>query len=244
MLEINDLSVRVGKKIILKDINFSISKGVPAVLFGPNGSGKSTLLKAIMGFEGYTVVKGDIIFKGKRINDMLTEERVKMGMGIMYQHPPQIRGVKLAQIADFLSGDQKLIGGLTERLSLTGHMDRDINLGFSGGEMKRSEMFQILLQDPDLLLLDEPESGVDLENISLMGTVLNEFLKKPGKSALMITHTGYILDYVKSENGCVMIEGKLWCVGNPKEMFESIRKFGYDKCKECSYVQGRDSKTH
>jgi Fe-S cluster assembly ATP-binding protein len=244
MLEINDLSVQVGTTTILKDINFSIEKGVPAVLFGPNGSGKSTLLKAIMGFEGYTVIKGDIVFKGKRINDMPTEQRVKMGMGIMYQHPPQIRGVKLSQIANFLSSDTKHIAELTSRLSLAGHMERDINLGFSGGEMKRSELFQILLQDPDLVLLDEPESGVDLENISIMGTALNDFLKKPGKSALMITHTGYILDYVRSENGCVMIEGKLWCVGNPKEMFESIRKFGYDKCKECSYVQGRDSKTH
>jgi len=110
--------------------------------------------------------------------------------------------------------------------------------------MKRSELFQIILQNPDLVLLDEPESGVDIENISIMGNVLNEFLERPGKSALIITHTGYILDYIKSENGCVMIDGSLWCVGNPKEMFESIRKFGYDKCKECLYVQGRDNKAH
>lgn len=244
MLEVRDLSVRVGNTTILKDINFNIEKGVPAVLFGPNGSGKSTLLKAIMGFEGYAVFAGEIIFKGKKINDMPTEERVKMGLGIMYQHPPQIRGVKLSQIAGFLSQDHKRVAALSAQLSLENHLDRDINLGFSGGEMKRSELFQILLQDPDLVLLDEPESGVDLENISIMGTVLNEFLKNPGKSALMITHTGYILDYVRSQNGCVMIEGSLWCVGNPKEMFESIRKFGYDKCKECSYVQGRDHKAH
>jgi Fe-S cluster assembly ATP-binding protein len=238
MLEVNNLSVQVGSKVILNDINFNIKKDVPAVLFGPNGSGKSTFLRAIMGFEGYKITKGDIVFKGERINDKSIEERVKMGLGIMYQHPPQIRGVKLAQIANFLSGDQKHIADLTARLSLTDHMERDINMGFSGGEMKRSELFQILLQDPDLLLLDEPESGVDLENISIMGKVLNEFLKTPGKSALMITHTGYILDYVRSENGCVMIDGKLWCVGNPKEMFVSIRKFGYDKCKECAHVQG------
>jgi len=238
MLEVNNLSVQVGSKTILKDINLNIKKDVPAVLFGPNGSGKSTFLRAIMGFEGYKVTKGDIIFKGERINDKSIEERVKMGLGIMYQHPPQIRGVKLAQITHFLSQDQKHITALATRLSLTEHMERDINMGFSGGEMKRSELFQILLQDPDLLLLDEPESGVDLENISIMGKVLNEFLKTPGKSALMITHTGYILDYVHSENGCVMIDGKLWCVGNPKEMFVSIRKFGYDKCKECAHVQG------
>ncbi|MDD4940537.1 MAG: ATP-binding cassette domain-containing protein [Candidatus Omnitrophica bacterium] len=244
MLSVHNVSVRVGDKMILKGINFSIAQDIPAVLFGPNGSGKSTLLKAIMGFEGYAVTEGDIIFKGARINDLPTEARVKMGLGIMYQHPPQIRGVKLSQIAEFLCRDRERIAGLSAELSLDSHLGRDINMGFSGGEMKRSELFQILLQDPDLVLLDEPESGVDLENISIMGTVLNEFLKKPGKSALMITHTGYILDYVRSENGCVMIDGSLWCVGNPKEMFESIRKFGYDKCKECSYVQGRDHKAH
>lgn len=244
MLSVHDVSVRIGDKTILKGINFNIAQDIPAVLFGPNGSGKSTLLKAIMGFDGYTVTEGDIIFKGARINDLPTEARVKMGLGIMYQHPPRIRGVKLSQIAEFLCRDRERIAGLSVKLSLDSHLGRDINMGFSGGEMKRSELFQILLQDPDLVLLDEPESGVDLENISLMGTVLNEFLKKPGKSALMITHTGYILDYVRSENGCVMIDGSLWCVGNPKEMFESIRKFGYDKCKECSYVQGRDHKAH
>jgi Fe-S cluster assembly ATP-binding protein len=241
MLEVVDLSVEVAGKPILEEINFSIKKDRPAVLFGPNGSGKSTLLKTIMGFSGYDIKKGDIIFKGKKINGLSTEERVKLGLGIMYQHPPSITGVKLSQIAGFLSKDGELINKFAERLSLSDHLARDINLGFSGGEMKRSELFQILLQDPELLLLDEPESGVDLENISIMGNVLNEYLSRQGKSALMITHTGYILDYVKAQNGCVMIEGKLWCVGNPKEMFVSIRKFGYEKCKECMHVQGRVS---
>jgi len=241
MLEVIDLSVEVAGKPILEGINFSIKKDRPAVLFGPNGSGKSTLLKTVMGFSGYAVKKGDIVFKGKKINGLSIEDRVKLGLGIMYQHPPSITGVKLSQIAGFLSKDDKLVDKLAERLSLREHLQRDINMGFSGGEMKRSELFQIALQDPDLLLLDEPESGVDLENISIMGNVLNEYLSLPGKSALMITHTGYILDYVKAQNGCVMIDGRLWCVGNPKEMFESIRKFGYEKCKECLHVQGKVS---
>jgi Fe-S cluster assembly ATP-binding protein len=241
MLEIINLSVQVGSKMILRNINLSIRKDVPAVLFGPNGSGKSTLLKAIMGFSGYIVKKGDIVFNGKKLNGLPIEERVKLGLGIMYQHPPKITGVKLIQIARFLSSDESKIKSLAERLSLVDHLERDINAGFSGGEMKRSELFQIIMQDPQLLLLDEPESGVDLENISIMGKALNEYLKRPGRSALMITHTGYILDYVKAENGCVMIDGELWCVGNPKEMFESIRKHGYEKCKECVHVQGRDS---
>jgi Fe-S cluster assembly ATP-binding protein len=162
----------------------------------------------------------------------------------MFQNPPKITGVKLGQIARFLSQDEQKIQELAERLSLKNHLDRDINAGFSGGEMKRSELFQIIMQDPQMVLLDEPESGVDLENISIMGKALNDYLKQPGKSALMITHTGYILDYVKADNGCVMIEGELWCVGKPKEMFESIRKNGYGKCKECLHVQGRDSQAH
>jgi Fe-S cluster assembly ATP-binding protein len=241
MLEIIDLSVQVGKKMILRDINLLIRKDVPAVLFGPNGSGKSTLLKAIMGFSGYQVKKGDIVLNGKKINELSIEKRVSLGLGIMFQNPPKITGVKLGQIARFLSQDEQKIQELSGRLSLKDHLDRDVNSGFSGGEMKRSELFQIIMQDPQMLLLDEPESGVDLENISIMGKALNDYLKKPGKSALMITHTGYILDYVKADNGCVMIEGELWCVGKPKEMFESIRLNGYGKCKECLHVQGRDS---
>lgn len=233
MLEVRNLSVEVNNKPILKDVTMSIGKGEVLILFGPNGSGKSTLIKTIMGFGGFNVTGGEIIFKGEKLNSLPTEERVKAGMGIMYQHPPKIRGVKLQQIASFLSKDENKINSLSDTLSLKEHLNREVNLGFSGGEMKRSELFQLLLQDPDLVLLDEPESGVDLENISLMGQVLNNYLQKEGKSALIITHTGYILDYVKAKNGCVMMGGKFWCVGDPKEMFESIKETGYEKCKVC-----------
>jgi Fe-S cluster assembly ATP-binding protein len=238
MLEVKGLSVEIAGKLILKDINLVIKKNNPTVLFGPNGSGKSTLIKAIMGIEGFNIVNGEIIFKGEKLNGLRIQERVKLGLGMMFQHPPKIRGVKLAQLANFLSKDQKLVDSLAEELSLKEHLNRDVNLGFSGGEMKRSELFQVLLQESDLIFLDEPESGVDLENIGIMGKALNEYLKKPGKSALLITHTGYILDYVKAKNGCMMIDGKLWCVGEPKEMFESIRKHGYEKCQECECPQG------
>lgn len=237
LLEVRNLSVEASGKLILKDINLDIEKGEIAILFGPNGSGKTTLLKTIMGFNGYRIKGGEIILNGKKIDNLPTEERVKSGIGLMYQYPPKIRGVKLSQIAHFLSSDKNKIDGLSNELSLSGHLNRDINLDYSGGEMKRSELFQILLQDPGLLLLDEPESGVDLENISIMGDVLKEYLKEKGKSALIITHTGYILDYIEARKGCVMIGGKLWCVGDPKEMFRSIRKGGYEKCKECHEPQ-------
>lgn len=239
MLEIVNLCVSIDGRQILTNINLSVKQNMPAILFGPNGSGKSTLLKTVMGFEGFRVTAGDIVFKGKRINDLRTEDRVALGMGIMFQNPPKIRGVRLTDIAAFFNKSGRDVEILSERLSLTGLMKRDLNLGFSGGETKRSELFQVLMQEPDLLLLDEPESGVDLENISIMGRALNDYLSISGKTALMITHTGYILDYVRSENGCVMFGGSLWCVGNPKEMFESICKFGYEKCKECANVQGR-----
>jgi len=237
MLEVENLSVEIGNKLVLKDVNMAINKSQVLVLFGPNGSGKSTLIKTIMGFAGFKVKEGKIIFNGKNINELDTQERVKMGLGIMYQHPPKIRGVKLHQIASFLCKDEQKIMALAQKLSLTQHLNRDINLGFSGGEMKRAELFQLILQDPDMLLLDEPESGVDLENISLMGQILNDYLKQEGKSALVITHTGYILDYVKSEKGCMMLDGKFWCVGNPKEMFDSIKESGYEKCKVCECPQ-------
>ena len=233
MLKIENLSVEVGGKEIIKEISLEIKKGETLILFGPNGSGKTTLLKAIMGFEGYSTKGGQIMFKDKILNGMAVEERVRLGIGLMYQHPPKIRGVKLGQLAGHLSQDKNRIKDLSEKLSLQEHLIRDVNLDFSGGEMKRSELFQVILQEPDLLLLDEPESGVDIENISVMGRVLNEYLSKKDKSALIITHTGYILDYVQAKRGCVLLEGKFWCLGDPKEMFEAIKKSGYDKCKEC-----------
>lgn len=233
MLKIKGLSISVTGKAIVQGVNLEIKKGEVVILFGPNGSGKTTLIKAIMGFSGYAINQGEIIFKDKLINHLKIEERVKMGLGLLYQHPPKIRGIRLAQLADFLCKDKKKMSDLAERLSLTGHLHREINLGFSGGEIKRSELFQVMLQDPDLLFLDEPESGVDIENIGIMGKVIDDYLSKEGKSALIITHTGYILDYVKAKRGCVMMDGKFFCVGGPKEMFESIRSSGYEKCKEC-----------
>ena len=233
MLKIENLTVAVGGKEILKDINLEIKRGEVVILFGPNGSGKSTLLKTIMGFSGYTAKSGRIIFKDQVLNGFPTEERVKLGMGLMYQLPPKIRGVKLQQLAWHLSKDKEKNQTLAAKLSLEEHLMRDVNVDFSGGEMKRSELFQVLLQNPDLLLLDEPESGVDIENIAVMGNILNEHLKKEGKSALIITHTGYILDYVQATRGCVLLDGKFWCVGDPKEMFQAIKQSGYDKCKEC-----------
>ncbi len=235
MFKVEELCVKANGKEVLNEINISIDKGEILILFGPNGSGKTSLLKTILGFSGYTIERGKILFEGKVLNQFPTEERVKLGIGIMFQHPPKIRGVRLEQIAEFLARDREEIEKLADKLSLKDHLNREINLDFSGGEMRRSELFQVLLQKPKLLLLDEPESGVDIENISIMGNVLNQYLKETNASALIITHTGYILDYVDANKAYVLIDGKIWCEGNPREIFESIRKDGYEKCKECEW---------
>jgi Fe-S cluster assembly ATP-binding protein len=233
MFEVRDLQVLANGKEIIKDVSLKIEKSQVLVLFGPNGSGKTSLLKTILGFSGYEIKRGQISFEGQVINHMRTEERVRLGIGIMFQHPPKIRGVRLEQIAQYLCKDRARIEELARQLSLEEHLHREINLDFSGGEMKRSELFQVLLQRPKLLLLDEPESGVDIENVSIMGNVLNQYLQESGASALIITHTGYILDYISADKACVMIEGKIWCFGNPREIFETIKAHGYEKCKEC-----------
>jgi len=234
MLEVKNLSVEVEGRPVLRNLNLKINKGEVMVLFGPNGSGKSTLIKAIMGFGGYKVKSGEIILNEKNVKKLTLDARAKLGAGIMFQHPPKVSGVRLKQVADFLCKDKNKIEELARDLSLETHLERDMNLSFSGGEMKRSELFQLVLQDADMLFLDEPESGVDIENISIMGRVLDRYLSEKDKSALIITHTGYILDYIKAGRGCLLIDGELWCVGrNPKVMFEEIKKDGYEHCREC-----------
>jgi len=218
---------------ILKDLSLTIENREVVVMFGPNGSGKSTLIKSIIGISEYKIVDGDILFNGKSIKDLAISERAKMGIGVMHQQPPEISGVKLYQIAKYLEEDDNVIFNYAKKLNLTEFLDRDVNVDFSGGEKKRSELFQLLLQKPKLLLLDEPESGVDIENISIMGKVLDEFLKENGCSALIITHTGYILQYISAKKGCVLMNGKVCCSDEPEKIFQDIRKNGYEKCGKC-----------
>ncbi|HEO63697.1 MAG TPA: ABC transporter ATP-binding protein [Candidatus Omnitrophica bacterium] len=233
MLEVKNIKVSVESKPILHGVSVDLKENEVMVLFGPNGSGKSTLIKAVMGFSGYNITSGSISFNGKELNSLSIDERVKLGIGIMYQHPPKIRGIRLRQLAGFLSKDKDEIENLAEKLSLKDHLDREINLGFSGGEIKRAELFQLILQKPRLFLLDEPESGVDIENVSIMGKVLSTHLKEYWAQALIITHTGYILDHIDGNKSCVMVDGHISCSGKPREIFKFIQENGYDKCREC-----------
>ena len=242
ILEIINLHIEVEKKLILKDINLNLKDGETVILFGPNGVGKSSLFMAIMGFPKYKIKQGQIIFRGKEITNLTTSERAKMGIGMSFQRPPSIRGIKLKGLSHLINshkdnGDK--ITSYAELLKLEKLLNRDINMGFSGGEVKRAEIFQLLLQNPLLSLIDEPESGVDIENISVMGRAIKRLLHKSDhlikrkNAGIIITHTGYILNYLNADRGYMLIDGKLTCSGNAREIFELIQRKGYRECQNC-----------
>jgi len=234
MLQIEDLTVSVSGKEVLAGVSLCIKKGQCMALMGPNGSGKTSLLMSVMGFPQYKVTKGSIYFDGKKINDLSIDERARLGMGIMFQRPPAIRGVKLRQVIDVIKKNKFNVDRGSEQLNLKQFLDRDINIGFSGGELKRSELIQLLACSPRLAFFDEPESGVDLENIQLVGRVIKNILEQRRDNAgLIITHTGYIFDYVKPDQGCILVGGRLRCVGDARKILETVKKHGYQWCVTC-----------
>lgn len=244
MIEIRNLSVSVEGKRILNAVNLHIGRGESIVLFGPNGSGKTSLLKTIMGIPQYRVESGTIIYRGEEITQRNIDERARLGIGIAFQHPPAVRGVKLEDMLRICmekSGvfKEERVVEAAEKLNCTEFLDRDVNLGFSGGEIKRSELLQLLVQNPEFVMFDEPDSGVDLVNINLVGRVMNELLEKDKredkrtKGGLIITHAGHILDYVNADRAYVMLDGTVSCSGNPRDILEDIRTKGYEECVRC-----------
>jgi len=241
MLEVEELTVKVGNKQILHDVSLSVDIGETLVLFGPNGGGKSTLLMTVMGFPRYKVTHGRILFKGEDVTRLPVDERSRRGMGLLFQRPPVVRGVKMRDmIRACLHGRENgdTIERLAQKANMVEHLDREVNYGFSGGEVKRSELMQLIAQQPEFVMLDEPDSGVDLVNISLVGDMINQLLERDRmrsrtSSGLIITHTGHILDYVQADRACVLLNGGIWCRGNPKEILASIKINGYEGCAVC-----------
>jgi len=241
-LGIEQLTVEVEGREILHGINLEMGLGETHILFGPNGSGKTTLLMTIMGFPKYRVTKGRIIFKGHDITVLPSDERARLGIGMSFQRPPVVRGVKTRDMVAACLREreqEESISQLAEKANLADFLDREINYGFSGGEIKRSELMQLLAQRPTLTLIDEPESGVDLVNIALIGELLNSLLEKecpiPERkcTGLIITHTGHIMDYVNARTGYVMCGGSIGCSGDPHEILATIREKGYQECVAC-----------
>lgn len=251
MLKIENLVVEVEGRTILNRINMEIPEGETHILFGPNGSGKSTLMMTIMGFSGYRVTDGHIYFNGEEITHMPIHERARRGVGVAFQRPPAINGLTTRDMVSLCAGSREVsVDELAKKANFQSFLERDLNLNFSGGEMKRSEMLQLLAQAPDLVLLDEPESGVDLENVVLVGEIINDLLergirhrkdpdapphrKRGAKSALVITHTGHILDYITADKGHVIYDGVLCCARNAREILQWIREYGYEECFRCA----------
>ncbi|MDO8847056.1 MAG: ABC transporter ATP-binding protein [Coriobacteriia bacterium] len=246
LLQIEDLHVSVGDREILRGVDLTINEGETHVLLGPNGGGKSTLLNTIVGMPGYQVTKGRVLFKGVDLADLEIDERARMGIGIAFQRPPAVRGVKLRQLIEVAARGEltdDTVAALDEDLNLGHMLERDVNMGFSGGEAKRSEMAQLLAQMPELALFDEPESGVDLDNIAVVGAAMNALLKgeerisERTRAGLIITHTGHILEFVNADVAHVLYSGRLACKGNPLDLIEEISSHGYDACVECKLCQ-------
>lgn len=239
ILEIEGLSVEVAGRRVLDDVNLEVPRGEVHVLFGPNGCGKTSLLMSILGFSNYRIVSGRILFNGVDITSMPINERVKLGIGVAFQNPPAIRGVKLGDvIRSFIKHDadmERREYELTKAVNLPrDFLGRDLNVGFSGGEMKRSEILQVLAQKPEFVMLDEPDSGVDIENLELVGKAINNFLK--GRSGLLITHLGYILRYVDVDKAHILINKTIACSGKPIEILNHILSEGYRWCEKCPAI--------
>ncbi|HIQ03323.1 MAG TPA: ABC transporter ATP-binding protein [Desulfurococcales archaeon] len=239
-LEVVDLTVSVSGKRILKNVSLNIKCGEVVLLLGPNGSGKSTLVQTIIGNPKYRVESGKIIFYGEDITKLPMEARVLKGISLAYQIPPKIRGVKVRDLIVHMlrkrGKTKNIVSELEEYASLlkVQHLlDREINVGFSGGEMKRVELLLTLMQKPKLALLDEVDSGVDVENIALMGKVINEHLVGSGASTLIITHTAQIAKYVKADKAYVMINGSIKCEGDAEKIVKTILQYGFEKCIKC-----------
>ncbi|MBG0777636.1 MAG: ABC transporter ATP-binding protein [Desulfovibrionaceae bacterium] len=249
MLIIEDLHVKIGDKEVLKGIDLKISEGETFILFGPNGSGKTTLLMTLMGFGNYEITQGRITFKGVDITRAPIYERARLGIGMSFQRPPTIHGLKTRHLVSMCARDREIdVEGMARNVNFDEFLDRDINAGFSGGEIKRSELLQLMAQRPSLVLFDEPESGVDLENMALIGRTARALLDgavdpSPAKSmkelkrlrpaGLIITHTGYILEYVNADRGQVMYNGHLCCESRPRDILDHVGKYGYQECVRC-----------
>ncbi|MDD4531323.1 MAG: ATP-binding cassette domain-containing protein [Candidatus Pacebacteria bacterium] len=227
-MEIKNLTVEAGGKKILEGVNLKVGKGEVLALLGPNASGKSTLAKAIAGIPGYSAKEGSIVFKGEPINKVALEKRVKQGIAMVFQNPPALPGVKLSKLLGLISK-----GGNGYGESHSGLLDREVNVNFSGGEKKISELIQVLSLNPKLLILDEIDSGLDMKKSGeVMETIKGEV--KKGMSVLLITHQGEILKQINPDKVAVLVKGKVGCTSEDwKKVLKTIKKNDYAQCKKC-----------
>jgi Fe-S cluster assembly ATP-binding protein len=241
VLEVCDLCVSVGERPVLAGVSLAVPRGAVHVLLGPNGGGKTTLLMAVMGMPGYRVTGGAIRLCGEDVTALPVDERVRRGVALSFQRPPAVRGVSVGTLVGQILARRgpaaPALGELSRALGTDALLERDLNVGLSGGEVKRSELLQLLALDPALALFDEPESGVDLDSIAVVGAGMRRLLDRgalaPAKAALIVTHTGHILREVPGDHGHVLVRGRIVCSGEPQALFEDIRSHGYEGCLTC-----------
>lgn len=222
MLEIKNLTVKVSKKEVLKDFNLKINDGEVHVIMGSNGAGKSTLTKVIMNDPNYKVISGDIIFNNKSIMDLSTDKRARLGIFLAYQNPLEIDGVTNSDfLRTALSSKEekninlysfiKKVDKAKEELKMPDEMiHRSVNKGFSGGEKKKNEILQMKILEPSFIMLDEIDSGVDVDALKIVGDNINEYKKEHKSSSyLIITHYTHLLKYVKPDYVHILDGGKL-----------------------------------
>jgi len=229
LLKIKNLSVEIEGKKILDSLDLDIKQGEIHALLGPNASGKSTLAKVIMGLSEYKVKAGSILFLNKEVKGLVPERRSKMGIALVFQNPPAIEGIKLSKLLEKIS-----INEVREKEKYSHLLERDVNVNLSGGEKKISELIQVLSLNPKLLILDEIDSGLDMNKREEVVEILKREAKEKKMAIIIITHQGEILKRFNPDKVSVMINGKIACQSNDyKKIIETIKKNDYAKCKHC-----------
>ena len=246
MLKINNLHASVEDKAILRGVNLEVKAGEVHAIMGPNGSGKSTLANVIAGKEEYEVTKGNIFFEGEDIDELAAEERAHKGVFLSFQYPIEIPGVSVTNfiktainanrkakgIEDMPAKDMlKMIREKSELLEIDRKfLSRSLNEGFSGGEKKRNEIFQMAMLEPKLAILDETDSGLDIDALRIVANGVNK-LKSKDNAVVVITHYQRLLEYIVPDFVHVLYEGRIVKSGG-KELAHELEEKGYDWIKE------------
>ena len=246
MLNIKNLYAKIEENQILKGINLNVNKGEVHAIMGPNGSGKSTLASIIAGREEYEITDGDITFKGKDILDMSPEERAIEGLFLSFQYPVEIPGVTVtnfiktalneirkAQGLDLID-PREFLQKMRDNMNLLDmdkkFMSRSLNEGFSGGEKKRNEIFQMAMLNPKLAILDETDSGLDIDALKIVSNGVNK-LRNKDNSIIIITHYQRLLDYIKPDHVHILYDGKIIKSGD-KNLAIELEEKGYEWIKK------------
>lgn len=246
MLEIRDLHASINEKKILKGLNLTVKAGEIHAIMGPNGSGKSTLSSVLAGREDYEVTGGEIFFKGKDISEMAPEERAGEGLFLAFQYPVEIPGVSMMnflktavqEVREYRGQpalDAKSFLALVKEKQALVELDkkltiRSVNEGFSGGEKKRNEIFQMAMLEPSLAILDETDSGLDIDALRIVANGVNQ-LRTADNAFIVITHYQRLLDYIVPDFVHVLFEGRIVKSGT-KELALELEEKGYDWIRE------------